>query len=380
MPASHKILLVDDNPLVLEMMGRALSREGFICMKANSAMHAMELLEKDTPDIILSDYDMPEMNGFQFRQQLMGDKRFKHIPFMFLTSMNNAELMLEGMNMDAIDYIVKDVPVPVIVSKITNVLNTIREQHERSISELSRAAVALHLNSVPQKTPALKGFMLDFWHKPYQNYPGGDFIDFIQIDERYTFIVLGDVMGKKWGAWFFSFGFLSYVRSAVRLCIFEGDLSTKSIMQKINSVVHHDPVVSEVLSTLSLVMIDAELSQISYSGAGDLPLLYYNRAEKNARRIQSEGLLLGLRQDGDFDEFVLKLKPGDQLLMLTDGMIDMETAGRKRTDYNSFEEGVAPFLGHDDTFNLIKHSDFLIKKAQEQIDDCSLIFLQKEMN
>jgi sigma-B regulation protein RsbU (phosphoserine phosphatase) len=220
MPASHKILLVDDNPLVLMTMGQALTREGFICMKADSAPHAMELLEKETPDIILSDYDMPGINGFQFRQQLMDSKSFKHIPFMFLTSMNNAELMLEGMNMDAIDYIVKDVPIPVIVSKITNVLNTIREQHERSISELSRAAVALNLNSVPQNTPATNGFALDFWHKPFQNYPGGDFIDFIRIDERYTFIVLGDVMGKKWGAWFFSFGFLSYVRSAVRLCIF----------------------------------------------------------------------------------------------------------------------------------------------------------------
>jgi sigma-B regulation protein RsbU (phosphoserine phosphatase) len=71
MPASHKILLVDDNPLVLMTMGQALTREGFICMKADSAPHAMELLEKETPDIILSDYDMPEVNGFQFRQQLM---------------------------------------------------------------------------------------------------------------------------------------------------------------------------------------------------------------------------------------------------------------------------------------------------------------------
>ncbi|MES2275060.1 MAG: fused response regulator/phosphatase [Bacteroidota bacterium] len=379
MSASHKILLVDDNPLVLMTMGQALGREGFICMKADSATQAMELLEKDIPDIILSDYDMPEVNGFQFRQQLMDSKQFKHIPFMFLTSMNNAELMLEGMNMDAIDYIVKDVPIPVIVSKITNVLNTIREQHERSISELSRAAVALHLNSVPQKTPVISGFNVDFWHKPFQNYPGGDFIDFIQIDERYTFIVLGDVMGKKWGAWFFSFGFLSYVRSAVRLCIFDGDLSTKSIMQKINTVVHLDPVVSEVLSTLSLLMIDTQQLQVSYSGAGDLPLLYYNHAEAKTSRIQSAGLLLGLRTDGEYDEFVLKLNPGDQLLMLTDGLIDFEKGGRKRSDYNVFEEAVQPFLGKPDTFMQLKTSDFLIQKAQEQVDDCSLVFLQKEI-
>jgi sigma-B regulation protein RsbU (phosphoserine phosphatase) len=373
----HKILLVDDNTLVLEMMSKALNREGFTCMKADSAKKALEMLNKELPEIILSDYDMPEINGFQFRQLIMANDKLKHIPFMFLTSMNNAELMLQGMNMDAIDYIVKDVPIPVIVSKITNVLNAIREQHQRSVSELSRAAVALNLNAVPQKKPVIAGFEVDFWHKPFQNYPGGDFIDFIRIDERYTFIVLGDVMGKKWGAWFFSFGFLSYVRAAVRLCIFEGDLSTKSILQKINTVVHLDPVVSEVLSTLTLVMIDSKESKICYSGAGDLPLLYYNKEQGKTKRIQSEGLLLGLRNDGDFDEFELNIHAGDQLLMVTDGMIDFEKAGRKRSDYTVFEKEVSLYLGKTDTFEQLKTSQFLIKKEQEQVDDCSLIFLQK---
>ena len=377
MPPSHTILLVDDNLLVLEMMSKALNREGFRCMKASSAIQAMELLRKEIPDIILSDYDMPDTNGFLFRQQLMDNPDFRNIPFMFLTSMNNADLMLEGINMEAIDYIIKDVPIPVIVSKITNVLNTIREQHQRSISELSRAAVALHLNSVPQQLPKVNGFQVDFWHKPFQGYPGGDFIDCIKINDRYTFIVLGDVMGKKWGAWFFSFGFLSYVRAAVRLCLYEGDLSTKSILQKINSVVYHDPVVSEVLSTLTLILIDSENSQVSYSGAGDLPLLYYNYGEGSTTRIKSAGLLLGLRNDGDYDEYILKMNPCDQLLAISDGMTDFATGGRKRSDYFSFEHGIAPFLGKPDTFNAIKTSDFLAQKSREQIDDCSLIFLQK---
>ena len=46
MPSSHKILLVDDNLLVLEMMSKALDREGFRCMKADSAGQAMELLQR----------------------------------------------------------------------------------------------------------------------------------------------------------------------------------------------------------------------------------------------------------------------------------------------------------------------------------------------
>jgi sigma-B regulation protein RsbU (phosphoserine phosphatase) len=374
MPVSKKILLVDDNTLVLEMMGRALGKEGFECMKAASAGQAMELLKEERPDIILSDYHMPEVNGFEFRQNLIGTD-FKDIPFMFLTSEVDNDVMLEGINLEAVDYILKDTPVQVIVSKINNFLTTVREQHERTLKELSKAAMALNLHSVPQKLPTIVGFEIDFWHKPFQNYPGGDFIDFITVDKRHTFIVLGDVMGKKWGAWYFSFGFLSYIRAAVRICISEGNFSTKNILQKINSVVYHDPVVNDVLSSLSLVLIDLKESTVKYSGAGDLPLFYYSGKDNAAKEVRSSGMLLGLMPDGDFDEIEIKLSAGDQLFILTDGIIDADTDTGKKTDYNSFVTAVTPFLGRP--FADFKTSDFLKWKAKEHVDDCSLIYLKR---
>ena len=375
MATSKKILLVDDNPLVLEMMGRALNKEGFYCMKAISADAATELLKQERPDVILSDYHMPDVDGFSFRQNLIAIPEYKDIPFMFLTSEEDNDLMLKGINLEAVDYILKDTPLPVVVSKINNFLSTVREQHERTLKELSVAAMALNLHSVPQKLPVINGFEVDFWHRSYQNYPGGDFIDFITIDERYTFIVLGDVMGKKWGAWYFSFGFLSYIRAAVRICISEGNFSTKNILQKINDVVYHDPVVNDVLSSLSLVMLDATESIITYSGAGDLPLLYYNSVDDNTQQISSSGMLLGMLQDGDFDEITLKLNTGDRLFMFTDGIIDFESAAGKKTDYSTLVEAVTPYLSRP--FTEFKRSDFLQEKTTDHIDDCSLIHLQK---
>ncbi|OOQ61805.1 fused response regulator/phosphatase [Mucilaginibacter pedocola] len=374
MAASEKILLVDDNPLVLEMMGRALTKEGFECMKAGSAADAQALLKQQRPDIILSDYHMPEVNGFEFRQQLMATD-LKDIPFMFLTSEVDSGVMLEGINLEAVDYILKDTPVAVVVSKINNFLSTVREQHERALKELSKAAMALNLHSVPKQLPAIQGFEADIWHQPFQNYPGGDFIDFIKIDDRYTFIVLGDVMGKKWAAWYFSFGFLSYIRAAVRICIAEGNFSTQSILQKINSVVYHDPVVADVLSSLSLLLIDSEQGSVIYSGAGDLPLLYYKHSTGETEQIRSAGMLLGLMPDGDYDEITMQLQTGDQLYILTDGIIDAEGADGKRTDYQTFADAVAPFLGKP--FGDFKKSAFIEEKKQTHIDDCSLIFLQK---
>lgn len=380
MPKHPKILLVDDSPLILMVIGQALEKEGFESRRAGNAEEAMALLKNEIPDLILSDYQMPGTDGFAFRQRLIAIPEYKNIPFMFLTSVTDHAHMIAGISMDAIDYIDKDTPIAFIISKINNFLNSIRERHEHTIRELSSAAMALNLYSVPQETPRVDGFEIDFWHKSFENYPGGDFIDAITINSRYTFIILGDVMGKKWGAWFFSFGYLSYIRAAARLCVSEGDVSTKSIMQKINSVIYHDPVVSEVLSTLSLIMIDAETDTLSYTGAGDLPLLHFSCAENKLNRIASSGLLLGISKEGHFDEHLFTMLPGDQLILITDGLIDKETPAGKKTDLDGFTDEIVKFLGKFNSFATLKYDGFLNKKAKEQIDDCSLIFIQKTKN
>src|SRR5690606_38143848 len=160
------------------------------------------------------------------------------------------------------------------------------------------AAEALNLRSVPIKPPVVPGYEINFWHQTFQNYPGGDFIDFITTpSSNHIFIVLGDVMGKKWGAWFFSFNFLSYIRSAVRLCVSDGNLSTASILQKINNVIYFDPVLSDVLAAVSLIMLEPKTGKLMYSGAGDLPLIYYEAEIKQYRKVLSSGLLLGMMQD-----------------------------------------------------------------------------------
>jgi sigma-B regulation protein RsbU (phosphoserine phosphatase) len=378
MPKPPKILLVDDSPLILMVIGQALEKDGFASSKAANAEEAMALLKNEIPDLILSDYQMPGTDGFAFRQSLMAIPEYKNIPFMFLTSVTDHAHMIAGISLDAIDYIDKDTPIAFIILKINNYLNSIRERHEHTIRELSSAAMALNLYSVPQETPRIDGFEIDFWHKSFENYPGGDFIDAISINNRYTFIILGDVMGKKWGAWFFSFGYLSYIRAAVRLCVSEGDVSTQSIMQKINQVIYHDPVVSEVLSTLSLIMIDSENETLSYTGAGDLPLLYFNHAEMKLNMISSSGLLLGISKEGGFDQHLFTMQPGDQLILITDGLIDKETAAGKKTDLNNFIDEVVKHLGKADSFATLKNDGFLSEKAKEQIDDCSLIFIQKK--
>lgn len=375
---AKKILLVDDDRFMLQLICRALGAKGFVCRTAKSVREALDLLFEEIPDIVLSDYSMPEIDGFEFRRVLLRDKRYKNIPFVFYTSFADENTMQKGLEMQAVDYIDKNTPVHLVVSKLNNILDTIRKQHEKSLFEIGAAAEALNLRSVPLAAPKVEGFKLQFLYQTYNHYPGGDFIDFVRTDENTIFVILGDVMGKKWGAWFFSFNFLSYIRSAIRLCVFDGISSPAKILNKINRIVCLDPVLGDVLSTLSLMMIDESTSKVYYAGAGDLPIIHFKKAEDEVVCIKSEGLLLGIIENGLYQEDVLQMLPGDQIVAITDGMIDFDGEKGKTSDYPLFVRSLKPLLGQEDTYKEIKSEMFSENGEGSIVDDRSLVIIEKE--
>jgi sigma-B regulation protein RsbU (phosphoserine phosphatase) len=315
------------------------------------------------------------MNGLEFRKHLMADEVLKNIPFLFLTYFSDSDLMIQGLDLQAIDYVLKNTPVNVIVSKVNNILFAVDKQRELSELEVKKAATSLNIKSIPANVPPVEGFSIDFWHKAFDDIPGGDFIDFIHVNDRYTFAVLGDVMGKKWMAWFFTFGFLSYIRSAVRFAAFNGEYSTAKILQQVNDVICFDEVLKDILSSLSLMLIDSETATITYSGAGDLPLLHYKQAENKFVHISSSGLLLGLFADGSYNEQQIKLLPNDGLFIFTDGMIDFADISGKKSDYNRFASVLQGMLATQTSFTDMKTQ--FEQHLQGQVDDQSIIGIYK---
>jgi sigma-B regulation protein RsbU (phosphoserine phosphatase) len=378
--AIHKpkqILLVDDDQLFLKLIEQVFKKSGFKCTVAPSAEAAIVLLQEGAkPDIILSDYLMLKMNGFEFRRYLMNDPAFKDIPFVFLTFFSDKDLVEKGLDLQAIDYVIKDTPINVIVSKVNNILFAVDKQRELSENEVKKAAKSLNIKSIPVKAPDITGFSVDFWHQAYHDIPGGDFIDFIKVNDRYNFIVLGDIMGKKWMAWFFTFGFLSYVRSAVRFAAFNEEYSTARILQQVNSIICFDEVLKDILSSLSLLLIDSETNRITYAGAGDLPLQHYNNETGELTMVSSSGLLLGLFEEGNYTEKEIVLNQGDRLFVFTDGMIDFIDKTVKKSDYNQFSKTLKPFMEKENNFTYIAKSLFS-GNLNEQVDDRSIISIYK---
>jgi sigma-B regulation protein RsbU (phosphoserine phosphatase) len=373
--SSKHILLVDDSPLFLKLLARAFSKAGFNCHAAHSGQEALVYLQACAPDAILSDYDMPEMNGLEFRRHILREERLKDIPFMFLTGFNDEKIRYTGLDLQAIDYVIKDTPVDVIIAKVNNLLRAVNKQRELSELEIRKTVAALNIKAVPEKAPVIKNFDINFWHYDYQDIPGGDFIDFIEADDRYLFIVLGDVMGKKWKAWFFTFTYLSYIRAAVRFGVSDNDNSTATILQKINKVIYHDEGLRNILSSVSLIRLDKQTGQLSYAGAGDLPLLHYQAATRQLNQVSSSGLLLGLLPEGNYTEQDIILETGDELFIFTDGLIDIALGDGKKSDYQAFAAKLEEHIASQQTFNYLKND--LQQRSALLVDDSSMIHIYK---
>ena len=125
------IFVVDDSDTNLSMAENAL--EDLYCvMTLPSAAKMFTLLEKVTPDLILLDIEMPEMNGFEALQQLKTHDTYSSIPVIFLTGLTDVSIEVQGFELGAVDFIAKPFSAPVLLNRIKTHLNIDELIHERT--------------------------------------------------------------------------------------------------------------------------------------------------------------------------------------------------------------------------------------------------------
>lgn len=361
---SFRILLVDDDPGLSRMFQYNLERAGFECKTAISAEEGLDLLSVFQPDVIISDIMMPKVNGFEFRKIILEQPKWKSIPFIFLTARSEEQDILDGYEQDITDYVIKTEGPKVIVAKVKAIIKSLSQERQKVVSELHQAADSLRVKVVPETFPEFEGFDIKHLHMPFEGIPGGDFIDYFKIDDSHLAVILGDVMGKKWGAWYFAFAYAGYVRSALR-GVFQSSnsFSPSVLLNEVNKSVFKDAKVSEVFSTISAVILDNKNFSATYTGAGDLPLIYKNAIDNSVSSIRSKGMLLGFSLNGEYEDTALDVKSGDYLLITTDGIIETRNTGGEQYGSERLMELTKTFTnGQDEPVE--------IKKSISEFSDC----------
>ena len=103
------VLVVDDSPDTLRMLTDAIEEAGMTVLVAREGEHALSIVEKVTPDVILMDAVMPGTDGFETCRRLKQNRALAHVPVIFMTGLTDSEHMIEGLEAGGVDYVTKPI-------------------------------------------------------------------------------------------------------------------------------------------------------------------------------------------------------------------------------------------------------------------------------
>lgn len=127
-----KILLVDDEPDILEIVGYNLTNEGYQVITAENGLEAVKLAKKHKPQLIILDVMMPEMDGIEACEKLRQNPDLENSIITFFTARGEDYSQVAGFEAGADDYITKPIKPKVLVSKVKALLRRFKEEKESS--------------------------------------------------------------------------------------------------------------------------------------------------------------------------------------------------------------------------------------------------------
>jgi DNA-binding response OmpR family regulator len=119
---AQRILIVDDDPLLCNLLEIALEREGYATHKSLSGQNALDYLENEMVELILLDIMMADINGFDVLRSLKANPRLAAIPVVFLTARVDAISEKTGLEIGAVEYLTKPITPEVLIERVQSVL------------------------------------------------------------------------------------------------------------------------------------------------------------------------------------------------------------------------------------------------------------------
>jgi len=120
---NKRVLIVEDDEFLLQMYATKLELEGFKVLEATTGLQGLKVAQKEIPDLILLDLNLPELSGFEVLAQLKREDNTKNIKVLILTNYSQKENIDKCLELGADDYLIKAHFVPSeVIKKIKDIL------------------------------------------------------------------------------------------------------------------------------------------------------------------------------------------------------------------------------------------------------------------
>ncbi len=134
---TNTILILEDDRHAEKLIAYSLTSRGFKAITVSTGTAGLEMLSQQRVDLIISDVKMPEMDGYTFRQKILANPEYRHIPFIFVTANAQVSEQIRGMELGVDGYITKPFDPQVLVSKVEEVLGKQAEQVAGTLNDPS---------------------------------------------------------------------------------------------------------------------------------------------------------------------------------------------------------------------------------------------------
>lgn len=139
-----KILLVDDEKDILEIVGYNLQLEGYQIFTASNGLEAVETAQKELPHLILMDVMMPKMDGMEATEVIRRIPELSNVIIAFFTARGEEYSQVAGFEAGADDYITKPIKPKLLVSKVKALLRRLKEEHQIASDTLHVAGIEIN--------------------------------------------------------------------------------------------------------------------------------------------------------------------------------------------------------------------------------------------
>ncbi|MBK9950071.1 MAG: response regulator [Candidatus Competibacteraceae bacterium] len=223
-----RILMIDDEPLLLEVLTAFLEDNGFVVLQATDGPTGLELIRQEQPDLVLCDLRMPGMDGLQVLATVT--REFPELPILVVSGMGGMSDAIQALKLGAWDYVTKPIEdMAVLEHAIDHALErarlrrenrehrehleTVNEQLRQTVRQLQEdeaAARRIQFQLLPENNKVYRSYRFSR-HLLTSQYLSGDFVDYFPIDGDHLGFYIADVSGHGVSSAFVTVMLKSYI-------------------------------------------------------------------------------------------------------------------------------------------------------------------------
>lgn len=379
-----KILVVDDSVLIRELIGACLFSAGYSNIQySKDGKEALGSVEREVPDLIILDLEMPVMDGFEVCKALRSKPETRNVPILIQSGRDTAADITRAFEYGASDMVVKPIKKYEILARtkvhLENKLFVARLEafHDRVASELEQAR-RLQLDICPTPTELneyRQRLNLNIgWHYEPSSELGGDIGGIFPISDNKVAFYIADFSGHGVAAALNTFRMQTWLASSTHLYA-----TPDKLLGKLNSFLHRN-LASGSYATMMFFCLDLNKQELSYAAAGSQPPLIQDPENSNDFHLaSSHGMPLGLRPTWDYEEIKIPFGENCKIMLYSDALVEVKTSD------NSFlgDEGLRNEVNNLWNANLDPEeilkslvSSFHRRLQDEEADDLTIIYLE----